>query len=511
MKVSVPDRGQCVEMPESGETCSQAHARGATCHALYRRFRCCPPCDPCGIDGSLCSARPQLVDWVSPMCACDRVVLMGACSFLGCAKPDALGVFAQRRDWRTPDGRYVYVKEAEQPPQLHHGALSHKSVDASSGSNSSDDTVYLYFLSSVGSWVVGPRAELTDDNYVRSTPTDSLCPTQASGWRFWWQWHSGGEPLSSLLPSTPRLSNARGWRSSSRYPLRLSCWASPPSPPPPPPRPSSSPPPPPPMPPPPIRLMPGPYTGRLEIYYETPWQLLPPSAAEEGGGATGVSATSDPTRVSPRLGRIAAWGTVCDDGFDRADAAVACRQLGLGPPLRYWTLANPNVYDDEHPRLSQAVPRPAPPVWLENLQCGGEEAALTECGFRGWGSTDCSHTEDIYLLCAVPRKPPPPPPPTPAPELGSVGWVARAPLALGLTPVQLGALGGATAVGGVVALIGCLLALCPRLHAADRADKRPRREVRIALHVPPSAESGEQAQHALASALRKALEAEEGV
>ena len=111
----------------------------------------------------------------------------------------------------------------------------------------------------------------------------------------------------------------------------------------------------------------------------------------------------------------------------------------------------------------------------------------------------------------MPRKPPPPPPPTPAPELGSVGWVARAPLALGLTPVQLGALGGATAVGGVVALIGCLLALCPRLHAADRADKRPRREVRIALHVPPSAESGEQAQHALASALRKALEAEEGV
>ena len=122
--------GQCVEMPESGETCSQAHARGTTCHALYRRFRCCPPCDPCGIDGSLCSARPQLVDWVSPMCACDRVVLMGACSFLGCAKPDALGVFAQRRDWRTPDGRYVYVKEAEQPQQLHHGALSHKSVDA---------------------------------------------------------------------------------------------------------------------------------------------------------------------------------------------------------------------------------------------------------------------------------------------------------------------------------------------------------------------------------------------
>ncbi len=291
--------------------------------------------------------------------------------------------------------------------------------------------------------------------------------------------------------------------------------ASPPSPPPPPPRPPPPPPPPPPTPPPPVRLVPGPFTGRLEIYHATPWRPVPSSAAAEGAGAP---------PSEPRLRRVAAWGTVCDDGFDRADATVACRQLGLGPPLRYWTLSTSDRDDEEEEgpsstRLSLVASRYArttPPVWLENLQCGGEEAALTDCGFRGWGGTDCTHSEAIHLLCAVPRKPPPPPP-TPAPDpasLGSLGiaTLAGAPLALGLTPVQLGALGGAAAVVGMLLVLGCALALCSHIRAAagDHSATRalaPRREVHIALHG-PAGESSE-AQQALASALRKALQTEE--
>ena len=137
------DESHCTEELQGGESCKIAYARGVPCHALYRRFRCCRDCDPCGIDGSLCSERRERPGWVSPTCACDRVVITGACSYNGCAKPDAIGVFARQRGWRTADGRHVYVKEAEQPAQLHHEALSHGTVDASSGANTSVESVYL--------------------------------------------------------------------------------------------------------------------------------------------------------------------------------------------------------------------------------------------------------------------------------------------------------------------------------------------------------------------------------
>ncbi len=233
---------------------------------------------------------------------------------------------------------------------------------------------------------------LTDDNYARSGPTSAACPTGAVNWKFWWG--GGVSPLGSY---TTRY--AAGWATSARYPMQISCWAPPPKPPPPPPSPPPPPPPPPPQPPPPVRLVPGPYTGRLEIEHR------------------GV------------------WGTVCDDRFDFNDAMVACRQLGLGRVQRFWTRDADDLDDDLqrgsstrtlHAAVQPQTPQPsrfcalachsqgrAPcgysPVWLENLQCGGEEAALVDCGFSGWATSDCGHNEDVHLLCAVPKKPPPPP------------------------------------------------------------------------------------------------------
>lgn len=79
------------------------------------------------------------------------------------------------------------------------------------------------------------------------------------------------------------------------------------------------------------------------------------------------------------------WGSVCDDDWDVVDANVVCRQLGCG--------------------LALPVPRPLAfgqgrgPILLDNVECRGQEVALSECGSRGWGVHNCFHYEDVAVLC----------------------------------------------------------------------------------------------------------------
>ena len=118
--------------PEATMSCSDAFgiSPSLSCPRAYSAFRCCPLCDPCGVDGSLCSAAPMALQvagqqqWISPSCPCDRVVITGACSLRGCAKPDALGVYTRRSGWRTPDGRHIYTRDRVQP-SLHTALTAH--------------------------------------------------------------------------------------------------------------------------------------------------------------------------------------------------------------------------------------------------------------------------------------------------------------------------------------------------------------------------------------------------
>ncbi len=80
------------------------------------------------------------------------------------------------------------------------------------------------------------------------------------------------------------------------------------------------------------------------------------------------------------------WGTVCDDSWGIADAQVACRQLGLGTPAAQ-TLA------------SSAVADGTGQIWLDDVQCAGNETRLIDCSARTLGTHNCGHSEDAGVRC----------------------------------------------------------------------------------------------------------------
>lgn len=87
------------------------------------------------------------------------------------------------------------------------------------------------------------------------------------------------------------------------------------------------------------------------------------------------------------------WGTVCDDLIilgDVTDAGwrvldVACGQMGFGPALE-GTSGVLSGADEQR-------------TWMDQLECFGDESALVECTFDGWGIEDCIHGEDVVVTC----------------------------------------------------------------------------------------------------------------
>jgi len=40
-------------------------------------------------------------------------------------------------------------------------------------------------------------------------------------------------------------------------------------------------------------------------------------------------------------------------------------------------------------------------IWLENVDCDGNENALEDCNHNGWGVASCNHDKDVSITCST--------------------------------------------------------------------------------------------------------------
>ena len=87
------------------------------------------------------------------------------------------------------------------------------------------------------------------------------------------------------------------------------------------------------------------------------------------------------------------WGTVCDDSFGWRDANVICRMLGYSKSVRHRTRAY--------------FGRGTGEIWIDQLNCAGDEDSIFECDMNELGDHNCQHKEDAGVECyrEVPRPP----------------------------------------------------------------------------------------------------------
>ena len=93
---------------------------------------------------------------------------------------------------------------------------------------------------------------------------------------------------------------------------------------------------------------------------------------------------------SSRAGRVevffsGTWGTICGDYWDLPDANVVCHQLGYDGALRAVRNA----------ALGQGTGQ----IWLDDVQCVGNETSISQCNHLGLGVHNCGHYKDAGVVC----------------------------------------------------------------------------------------------------------------
>lgn len=81
------------------------------------------------------------------------------------------------------------------------------------------------------------------------------------------------------------------------------------------------------------------------------------------------------------------WGWVCDEQWDKQNADVVCRELGLTNSSAAQIVVASN---QEHGT-----------IWTNNVQCVGNECSLFSCPRDGWKlNGSCGNNQRAGLVCS---------------------------------------------------------------------------------------------------------------
>ena len=112
------------------------------------------------------------------------------------------------------------------------------------------------------------------------------------------------------------------------------------------------------------------------------------------------------------------WGTVCDLFWSYSDAKVACGYVRwnnhhsldkrISPVYRHMLHHSCRMlgFDDAACAITTNIfgmAETSVPFWMDNVLCLGDEEALDQCEFAGWGNSVnfCSHQyNDAGVVCA---------------------------------------------------------------------------------------------------------------
>ncbi|XP_073985789.1 uncharacterized protein isoform X2 [Rhodnius prolixus] len=103
-------------------------------------------------------------------------------------------------------------------------------------------------------------------------------------------------------------------------------------------------------------------------------------------GLGGESRSNKVTEGRLEVKKFGIWGTVCDDDFTSNEAQVVCNSLGFPGPAK--------VYKDAAYGQGSGI------IWLDQVQCGGNESSISNCIHEPWGQTNCRHNEDVAIACS---------------------------------------------------------------------------------------------------------------
>ncbi|GLC34632.1 AGAP004118-PA [Pleodorina starrii] len=144
-----------------------------------------------------------------------------------------------------------------------------------------------------------------------------------------------------------------------------------------------------------------------------------PDCPSEGKPRLAVNQTSAATVTAPGVGLVPRWsagrlevwhnlnwGTVCSDWWHRVNSEVSCRALGFHTGC----VVDPSSFNQtatDEPacttRDAASLIAPSTPatasIWLDNVDCYGDETGLAACERNAWGYHDCKHNQDVYLKC----------------------------------------------------------------------------------------------------------------